>query len=334
MDWLSKHYDKALLLFVSIVAIAVSGIFVAKTFALGGAFGAADPKPKQDFDETGIGGTKNANDRLGARIEWKRRQLDSGIEVPLLASVPIVEREDNSIVNMLDPNGSPIREKDGLQIPNRWLFLNKLEYERSDVLNLDPDGDGFSNYEEYVGKTDPQNKTECPACYTQLRLKERQADPYVLRFTAKIPPQFQVAYIAPKRSDRKNWFKAVGDSFPDSKRRRFFNRFKIKDYREKKSADGKDVSELVIQDSLRLDNNPFVLVRGKETDRPIYSALFVYKHGGVDTEIGPIGVAETFKITEEDPPFTLKEIHEDHAIITFTPEGASAVTEERIPLDK
>ena len=95
---------------------------------------------------------------------------------------------------------------------------------------------------------------------------------------------------------------------------------------------GADASELTIKDNLRLDNNPFVLTRAKEVNRPIYWANFEYRHKNSAPEPFRVDLGGEFSIeTEPSVIYTLKSISEDHAIISYPGEGGGTAKEIRIP---
>ncbi|CAN5168772.1 hypothetical protein BH23VER1_BH23VER1_29110 [soil metagenome] len=327
MDWLKRFYDKVLLLVVSLLAIAAGAFLLLK----GTSFGANFPEPviekKRNLDEIGRKATELHTEKLGSKVTWRRKEVANGVLAPLTASVPIVELEDGSIVNMLSTEDTPLRSGE-VDVPNKWLFENDIDYTRSDALLLDPDNDGFSNEEEYVAKTDPQDPDDHPPYISQLRLAERGEDPFVIKMGAFLNPQFQIMRVEP---NRKNWFFAVGDSFPDSGDDE--GRFTIEEHIPKTDPNGRDISELVISDSVRTEDSPFTVVRNIEHNRPIYFAKFVYKHRG-ETPIERVEKGESFTLPNQATPvYTLKEIREDYAVVTYTPEGTSSPTEARIPLD-
>jgi hypothetical protein len=236
---------------------------------------------------------------------------------------------------MPDPKSAALRvavhprEASEVEVPNNWLVKYHLDFTNSKVLNQDPDGDGFSNLEEYVGGTDPNDGEDHAPFITQLFLKNRGEDTYILKFSAAIDPQYQIARNEPE--PRKSWFKAVGQRFPD--KGPDAGRFEVLAYnRVVDPTTGADTSELSIQDHVRLDNNPFTLVRSEEVNRPIYWANFEYRHKNSAPEPFRVDLGGEFSIeTEPSVIYTLKSISEDHAVISYTPEEGATAKEIRIP---
>ena len=338
METLQKQYDKVALIVASVIAIAFAVILILKALSFGDQFEEKQVKQREEMGDTGTTVITKYINMLDEDQMWTEPE-NAGIEVPLTVSLPIVEMENKEIVNMADPASAPLRKAenpraDGIvEVPNTWLWENGLDYTKTDVLAFDPDGDGFSNLEEYIGQTDPKNAELFPPFNTKLFLKERGEDRYVLRFSAAIDPQFQVVRIFPER--KKSWFKAIGESFPDADADPAKGRFTIVAINKNTDDRGMDASELLVRDNVRTDNNPFSLPKGKETDRPIYWANFVYEFKADSPEPFRVDKGETFSFPNDpDTVYTLKEVDESSAVITYIPPGKATAQEVTIPLDK
>jgi len=333
MDWINKNYDKALLIAASVVALAFSGLFVMKSLSFATNFSDISSEEKRIMEDPGIPEVEGWSNKLATKTEWQRLNYND-YKVPITVSVPILEKPDGQIVTMPDPKSVPLRvashprEDSEVEVPNNWLVKHFLDYTNSAVLEQDPDGDGFNNLEEYVGGTDPNDAEDHAPFITQLYLKNRGEDTYILKFSAAIDPQYQIARNEPE--PRKSWFKAIGEKFPD--RGADQGRFEVIGYnRVVDPNSGADRSELTIKDSVRLDNNPFILTRSEEVDRPIYWANFEYRHKNSAPEAFRVDLAGEFSIeTEPSVVYTLKSISEDHAIISYSAEDGTS-KEIRIP---
>ena len=79
-----------------------------------------------------------------------------------------------------------LKEEDVLlyfPVPNRWLLENRLDYTNPNILNEDPDHDGFSNLEEWQGEdpyhtpginsSDPNDPNAHPLLWTKLRISSK-----------------------------------------------------------------------------------------------------------------------------------------------------------------
>ncbi|MDB4673513.1 hypothetical protein OAF27_01745 [Verrucomicrobiales bacterium] len=340
METLQKQYDKVALIVASVIAIAFAVILILKALSFGEQFEEKQVEQSEEMGETGTTVINYYINKLDEDQEWTRPE-NGGIEIPLTVSLPIVEMSGGKgdIVNMADPASEPIRtatnprEDAEVAVPNRWLWENNLDYTKTDVLSFDPDGDGFSNLDEYLGQTDPKDPEQFPPFYTKLFLKERGEDKYVLRFSAAINPQYQVVRIFPEKN--RSWFKAIGESFPDSDADPAKGRFTIVAVDQKTDQRGLDASVLMVRDNVRTDNNPFALPLREETNRPIYWANFVNEFKADSPEPFRVDKGETFSFANDpDTVYTLKEVEESSATISFIPAGKASAEEVTIPLDK
>ena len=78
----------------------------------------------------------------------------------------------------------PIEGKEQLHPPitNAWLIKFGLNYADVNVKDQDADGDGFTNLEEYNGKSDPTDKASTPPKFTKLRFDKFEQKPFMLVF--------------------------------------------------------------------------------------------------------------------------------------------------------
>jgi len=77
-------------------------------------------------------------------------------------------------------------------IENRWFFDNKLAaaIEKEDARTQDPDGDGFTLEEEFLGKTDPNNAESHPSLASKLKLAQINAQGFDVVFSMDAEPEF------------------------------------------------------------------------------------------------------------------------------------------------
>lgn len=86
---------------------------------------------------------------------------------PQLWQVTLKDR--NAIIDIFDPNAPSIHA----EVPNSWFIGNGLlaDLGKGNALNLDSDGDGFSNFEEFQGNTKPNDPNSYPSLVTTERAK-------------------------------------------------------------------------------------------------------------------------------------------------------------------
>lgn len=114
--------------------------------------------------------------------------------------------ENTEPVQPLDPK---MVTEDGIEVG--WKKNYRLDPADPDVKDEDPDGDGFTNLEEYLAKTDPTRKEDSPA--KESKLKSRSGEPFVMAvsFPEKSGGLYSIRFqIGNKRREFKG---KPGDSF-------------------------------------------------------------------------------------------------------------------------
>ncbi len=235
-------------------------------------------------------------------------------------------------------------------VPNDWLNKYGLDVLSTNVLSQDPDGDGFSNLDEWNGldglphsdsngqpvmgadgqplppdSTDPKDPASHPPYHTKLELTKVVYVPFRLRVMmidvpakVKKPADVTVQINTIDRGN-KTQFLPVGDDIPGTN-------FRIESY-ETKEADGadgtkKDVSEVTI---INKETGLKVVLPLKQiVDSPDSYGIFHYKWvkpGGKATPDFPKRRGETFNLPPElDKTYKLIEIKGQDALIEL-PDG-------------
>ena len=261
MTWLRTHYDRVavlsgtLFLFLCAFFIWRSASSFQENFANGQAPGT--PKPAAPTEKAVELQAAAANLQKPPQWTFGGR---SGLFVP--------EK------HFIGPDGMPAT----LQttevhppVPNEWLEEFGLPIAEADVLTQDPDGDGFTNLEEWQGKTNPTEKDSHPAFIAKLKMKSFNREPFRLVFASRTDDTFLI-----NASDLKEptQFLKIGDLIRGTK-------FKIAKFTPKSETNQQggevDVSELTIENTENKEQ--LNLVKEKIMVSPESVGTFLYAWG-------------------------------------------------------
>lgn len=164
MSWFSKNYEKA----------ALGGALVA---ALGFAYfgwnklGGVDEEFNASLKGQGNSNTAVAEADLIpkalASLKLDRtitKADDNGRPVDLFTGIPLFvssKAPDDALDLLKGPDVHP-------PIPNTWWIEHRLDPGYGDSPSRDPDQDGFSNLDEFQGKTDPNDPKSFPSLIAKL----------------------------------------------------------------------------------------------------------------------------------------------------------------------
>ena len=261
IDWLKANYERAVLiaaavsLFVSALAIWWSAIQFNNRLI---APPAVPPKPASqppvavELDR--------AAEQLEKPLQWKATTR-SGLFVP--------EK------HFIGPDGMPATLENTqvhAPVPNEWFDKYGLPIEDADVLDQDPDKDGFTNLDEWQGNTDPTNAGSHPDYTTKLHLVSATEEPFPYIFASRTKDKFGINSIDEGEPTQ---FLKVGDMIRGTD-------FKVLKFTEKKERNQygmkMDVSELLLEH--QQNHAQLRLVKGEVATSPQSVATFVYTWGG------------------------------------------------------
>ncbi len=157
-------------------------------------------------------------------------------------------------------------------VPNEWFEKYALPIEDADVLDQDPDNDGFSNFDEWQGGTDPTDKNSHPDYVTKLHLVSATEEPFRYIFSSRIKNTFGINTIDQSEPTQ---FLKVGDVIRGTD-------FKIVKFTEKRARNqygtNVDVSEMLLEHPQ--SHAQVTLVKEQVATSPQSVATFVYTWGG------------------------------------------------------
>ena len=291
MDWIKAHYDRVALiagaafLFISAICIWWSAIQFGNRLVT-----PQPPRGKPASQPPVSVELDRAAEQLQNPAQWKASKR-SGLFVP--------EK------HFIGADGLPATLQNTqvhAPVPNDWFEKYGLPIEDADVLDQDPDKDGFTNLDEWQGRTDPTNKESHPDYTTKLHLVSATEEPFRYMFSSRIKDTFGINTIDQSEPTQ---FLKVGEVIRGTD-------FKIMKFMEKRARNqygiNEDVSQLLLEHPQ--SHAQVTLVKGKVATSPQSVASFVYTWGGrrefevrKDQEF-PIATAEgnqTYKLLEVQP---------------------------------
>jgi hypothetical protein len=196
-------------------------------------------------------------------------------------------------------------------VPNEWLEQFGLPIADADVLEQDPDADGFNNLDEWAGHANPTDWNSHPEYYTKLKLKSATEEPFRLVFSSWMGDTFALNTIDLKQPTQ---FLKVGDTIKGT-------RFKIakfvERYQPNKYGTKVDVSELTLEQVET--HQQLTLVKEQVAMSPESVATFVYTWGR----------RQEFRV-RKDQEFSLKPLQEiKYKLVDVGPAKAVIVDSRR-----
>lgn len=260
MDWIKKNYDRCVLILIALILVGSAGLIYSKINSFPSFFTEVEkviPEGNKlpEVDTSFIGTIRHA---VNEPPVWSHHHpgslfvsrhyivLNGKLEDPMLQDA------------MFHP-----------PIPNQWLIDHGLDLLNPNILNEDPDGDGFTVLDEFVGGSDPNDKASRPSYSTKLRLKRYHRRPFRLKFAAHDGDSFQINTLDIRQPSQ---FLKLGDEIAGTKFK--ILKFERKNVMNESTGMERDVSELTIQNTET--NEEVVLIYNAVVDSPDSFALFAF----------------------------------------------------------
>ncbi len=297
MDWIKKNYDQAALGACALLLCALSAFLIFQVMAFQHVFD--DLKNPSSI-------SRNVAPVDASTLAKARQALDNPAQWTPPPKGSLFVSDPYIVFNgqLVDPKTTPIQFHP--PVPNQWFFDHGIDPLEPTALEDDPDGDGFSNQDEFTWKTDPQDPKSHPAYWTKLRLARFIKIPFRLKFAAYDADSFQINTLDVKQPSQ---FLHIGDDIAGTK-------FKILSFDKKSHTDPNGVliddSELLIQNTETSEK--LTLILDKVIDSPDSYGLFKYLwKGNIDLQVKK---NKTFSVTPEtDVQYKLVDINEAEALI-------------------
>ncbi|MGF1656337.1 MAG: Amuc_1099 family pilus-like system protein [Verrucomicrobiales bacterium] len=166
MDWLKKNYGKTMLLVIALGIIMLAFLLFQQASAFDDTFNAMRGTRPQgtQLQPLPLEVLVEAQEALQKPFAWEVYPES------LFVSAPYIDRE-GVLVSPFDDDQGPLHEP----VPNTWFGqYTELDILDPDVLQQDPDEDGFTNLEEWRHDTNPVDPESHPPFYILLSVKEAQ----------------------------------------------------------------------------------------------------------------------------------------------------------------
>ena len=319
MDWIKKHTDQFSLALMALILVAFSVLLILKAQGFQEGFSSAmtSPAHSKEVPKLDLRDLETAQKQFSTPPQWTQKQGEKSLFVSL---------------KLIEENGSLVKAIDGdlvsgdRTMPKDWLLKYELNILSTAVFDEDPDKDGFTNYDEYVGadlnpggddSTNPNNKESHPPYYTKLFLKQWIKIPFLVTFQSydgdPSKPKGMTFQINAISRASKTEFLELGQKVANSTF--VLEKFEKKDKLNPDNGVTDDVSELSIRNTET--NELIILVLGKRTDSPdsYGSFLYFWPEIGTPQEIKPKKLQEFALKPNVQERYKLIDIKEDGAVI-------------------
>ena len=307
-DWIKKNYEQAILVVVSVLVALVCGWLIFKAVTFSKKFAIESSAKGTQFEDTGEDKLVAATKRYAETSRWTHPPTTG----PLLSSVQVLLKDgdlfETAEGKLYDP------------ITNEWCRKYDLALEDPELPNNDPDGDGFSNLEEFLGGTDPTDADSKPPVISKLCLVNMVEPDLFLRFETK-GTDIQIGIIEgdPTQRQRNIWEKRGGSFDVPGGQMRIESYEKVTEINPTLEIE-EDKSIVTVSDRRPGRNNYRIpLTRGETTPVPTFRGVFENKAGGAilvnDEAVTELTVGDVF-ILEDDPK------GEKWQVVQITSDGA------------
>ena len=262
MNWIRANYDRAALIAAALF-LFLSAVFIylrATNFRKSIVEMQLEPSLQKQSSKAKAPEVEQAKQKLVGPAQWTFSGR-SGLFVP--------EQ------HFISANGQPTTLQNTQlhpPVPNEWLEESGLPITEGDVLEQDPDGDGFNNLDEWETHTNPIDKNSHADYITKLKMISLAQEPFRFIFSSWVGDTYAINTIDHRQPTQ---FLRIGETI----RGTLFKLVKFKEKNEKsKFGTDVDVSELTLENAENKDE--LTLTKGKTTTSPESVANFLYTWGG------------------------------------------------------
>lgn len=302
MDWLKKNYEKVILLGTALVAIAIAMVIILGSQDFLAAFHQRNSTtaPNHTVESAPTEQIAASISSLQNPVSW----------IPGDGSLFVSRTyilKDNTLVDPLESE-IPLHPP----IPNKWIMENNLDPSDVNLLNSDPDADGFTTLEEWESGSNPSDPASIPPYYIKLRLKEFVEVPFRLKFTT--PDDGETFSINTIDQKGRTQFLKMGDVIHGTP-------YKLISYKPEHITTemglDKDVSKLELENTE--NGEKVVLINDTVVNSPSSYATFSYLQ---DVSEFKVKKGDTFTLSpDKETKYKLIDISKSDAVIQDVQSG-------------
>ena len=316
MDWIKAKYDRVLLGFCGVAALAVGGLLLMNTLGWKKQFAALSGEAgnRSDFGTSDSGKrVESALTQLKAEAKISAPKIGER-DISLFASAPVVKKAgETDPIAILDPKSKQVREG----IDNAWLYYNELDLRRVDIADLDSDNDHFSNKDEFLAKTDPRDANSHPSTADKIVFKELVEEKLSVRLNAVSGPNEITFRVTTAAADQSYTTKFLGAGGKIQSAKGGEDRFVIA--KIDTTTPGK---EFAVLDDTKTGKKGITAAFKADVDFPTYRAKLAFNLGTEEVKEVSVGDEVSFAADPEQK-YSVKEITPAEVVLEYSPAGKS-----------
>lgn len=297
---LSNNYEKIVLVLALLVALGLGTMAYLKAGKLKGDFETPGGRMLDAPPLPGENVLADAKDNLVKPHVLNPAVVD-GRTLDTYTGIPwFLKKGETEPVDLGNPNEGNVHPP----IPNIFWLDNKIDPGFADSPQRDPDGDGFSNEEEFLAKTGPNDPKSYGDLSTKIELVKLIKEPYRLELSSESSKQYVMkyedAYTGRRRQLRSPYIPAGDEQrsifFEDPPVQFKFRLVKVEQRRVKNERTGIESDELFA--TVEVLNGP---KKGVQYEIPRSNKKYIIRDYKVILVLNAIGEGgNQFEVAEND----------------------------------